>query len=270
LAVPGTPLTRIGALVVLGLVRARRGDPGTWDALDAARTLAARCGELQFTAPVAAARAEAAWLSGHADDIDTETAAELQRCTELGASWWAGEIAWWRRAIGIDEPVPLIAAEPWRRMLTGDHDGAAALWHELGCPYEQAIAIGFSEPDTARRALDLLAVLGARAAESVVERRLRLIEPRLRRRGPRRTTRVNPAGLTAREVDVLRLLAADKTNRDIASELVVSVKTVDHHVSAILSKLAVPTRHAAANRARDLGIQHHSGPHTPTSTRPPD
>ena len=52
---PGTPLPRIVALVVLGLLRARRGDPGQWSALDEAAELASACGELQWAAPVAAA-----------------------------------------------------------------------------------------------------------------------------------------------------------------------------------------------------------------------
>src|SRR5207249_1759689 len=59
-----TAAARIPALVVLGWVRVRRGDPGSMPILDEARTLALATGELQRIAPVAAARAEAAWLSG--------------------------------------------------------------------------------------------------------------------------------------------------------------------------------------------------------------
>ena len=52
-------------------------------------------------------------------------------------------------------------------------------------------------------------------------------------------------GLTARELEVLRLVAAGKTNRAIAAELVLSERTVDRHVSNILAKLGVPSRAAA-------------------------
>jgi DNA-binding NarL/FixJ family response regulator len=52
-------------------------------------------------------------------------------------------------------------------------------------------------------------------------------------------------GLTTRELEVLRLLATGRTNRVIAEELVLAVKTVDRHVSSILSKLAVTSRAAA-------------------------
>jgi DNA-binding CsgD family transcriptional regulator/tetratricopeptide (TPR) repeat protein len=250
---PGTPLAGIGALVILGLVRARRGDPGAWDALDEARTLAERSEELQFQGPVAAARAEAAWLSGRVDDIDAQTSPVLRDCSECGAPWWAGEIAWWRQCIGIDEPGPVIAAEPWQLMLAGNTLGAAAVWGRIACPYEQAIASAFGEPDVALGALDALSSLGARAAETAVARRLRAVGVRTRPR-VRRTTSANPAGLTTREAEVLQFLAARKSNREIADALVVSVKTVDHHVSAILSKLGTPDRHTAARRARELGI----------------
>ena len=52
-------------------------------------------------------------------------------------------------------------------------------------------------------------------------------------------------GLTAREVQLLRLVAAGKTNRAIAAELVLSERTVDRHVSNIFAKLGVSSRAAA-------------------------
>jgi DNA-binding NarL/FixJ family response regulator len=73
-------------------------------------------------------------------------------------------------------------------------------------------------------------------------------------RGPTRRTRQNPANLTDRQVDVLELVAAGLTNAEIAERLVLSVRTVDHHVSAILGKLGVETRQQAADRAAEFGI----------------
>ena len=73
-------------------------------------------------------------------------------------------------------------------------------------------------------------------------------------RGPRPATRENPAGLTARELEVLALLAEGLRNADIARELVVSEKTVEHHVSAILRKLDVRTRGAAGAEAARRGL----------------
>ena len=73
-------------------------------------------------------------------------------------------------------------------------------------------------------------------------------------RGPRRTTRANPGGLTTRELDVLRLVAAGRRNADIAEDLVVSVRTVDHHVSSILRKLDARSRGEAVAAAAELGL----------------
>ncbi len=73
-------------------------------------------------------------------------------------------------------------------------------------------------------------------------------------RGPRRTTQANPVGLTARELEVLPLLAVGLRNAEIASRLIISEKTVDHHVSSILRKLDARTRGEAVIKANRLGL----------------
>jgi DNA-binding NarL/FixJ family response regulator len=97
-------------------------------------------------------------------------------------------------------------------------------------------------------------VLGARPAAATVARRLRDLGERGLPRGPRPKTRANPAGLTARELEVLQLLTEGMRNAQIAARLVLSEKTVDHHVSAILRKLEVRSRAEATAEATRLGL----------------
>ena len=73
-------------------------------------------------------------------------------------------------------------------------------------------------------------------------------------RGPRPSTRANPAGLTARERDVLAVLAEGSSNQEIAARLFLSPRTVENHVAAILAKLGAATRADAVSAARSLGI----------------
>src|SRR5439155_21571405 len=96
--------------------------------------------------------------------------------------------------------------------------------------------------------------MAAAPAATVVARRLRERGARGLPRGPRRTTQRNPANLTVRELDVLELLVAGLSNASIADRLVVSPRTVDHHVSSSLRKLGVPSRGAASAEAARLGL----------------
>jgi len=136
----------------------------------------------------------------------------------------------------------------------GDWAGAAARWRSLGAPYEHALELAASgrQPELLE-SLATLDGLGAVAAANLVRRDLRRIGVSHLPRRPRNRTRTNPAGLTDRQLEVLELLAEGLTNAEIAGRLVVSVRTVDHHVAAILAKLNVGSRREAARAAADLG-----------------
>jgi DNA-binding CsgD family transcriptional regulator len=249
------PVPRLFALTVLALVRARRGDPDVWPLLDEALALAEPTGELQRLGPAASARAEAAWLEARRDAAVAETEGAQDLALRRRSPWAIGELAGWRRRCGVAEAVPASVAGPYAAELAGDWERAAGLWTVLGCQYDAALVLaGSDDGDAVRRAYDELQRLGAKPAAAIVGRWLRERGVRGLPRGPRATTRENPAGLTAREVEVLELVGEGLRNADIAGRLFVSEKTVGHHVSAILRKLGVRTRGEASAEAQRLGI----------------
>jgi DNA-binding CsgD family transcriptional regulator len=257
LAKPPSPVIgpRAGALEVLALVRARRGDPDYWPLLDEALEIARKMNEVQYFAPNAAARAEAAWLEGRADAIGEETETVFELALEARAPELVGRLACWRWRAGLLTEPPADSDELYRLEVTGDWKRAAESWRANSCPYEAALALAGSGDEAAlREALYELQALGARPAAAIVARRLRELGVRGVRRGPLPRTRENPAGLTARELDVLALLTEGLRNAQIAERLVVSGKTIDHHVSAILRKLNVRTRGEASAEAVRLGL----------------
>jgi ATP/maltotriose-dependent transcriptional regulator MalT len=173
-------------------------------------------------------------------------------------------------AIAADLDVPLLralAAHATGAVLLDEGDARAALvslrqawtaWQELAAPYEAArvrVLVGFAcrdlgDEDGAAMELDaarwVFRQLGAAAD-------LARLEPPTPE-GPREAA----GPLTVREVQVLRLVAAGKTNRAIAADLVLSEKTVDRHVSNILTKLGISSRAAATAYAYEHDLV--SGP----------
>ena len=249
-----SPINEGAARHHLGRLRARRGDPDARTELLRSLELLAPLEQAQLTVPVRMSLAEAAWL----DDDHDELRAQVDAClahVHLLEPGMAATLAVWVRRAGRRWPPAAELPPPGPWALAGDVRAVATWWDERGCPYLVADALGDSDDeDDLRAAHDRLLALGARPRARLVARRLRDLGARIVPRGPRPSTSANAAGLTARELEVSRLLAEGLTNSAIAAALVVSAKTVDHHVSSVLAKLGVATRRDVARAAASRGI----------------
>jgi DNA-binding NarL/FixJ family response regulator len=249
------PVVRAKALAVIGRLRARRGHGDPWAPLDEALALIGPSGDTQDLCPTYAARSEAAWLQG--DDARAEARRGLAQAVLFpGDAWWLGEAGFWAWRAGLIEQLPDGSAQPYLLHAAGDHREAALAWQRVGCPYHQAQALTDSADEgELRHALELSHALGAQPLARLASGRLRAIGAVGIARGPRHSTRRNPLSLTDREVEVLTLLSDELSNAEIAERLVVSPKTVDHHVAAIFRKLGVHDRAAARDHAARLKLK---------------
>ena len=250
---PSAPLARTWPHLIRALVQLRK--DGTLSAsLDEAWRLACRFGEPIRMLPVAAAIVEFTWVTGESDDRIAECREMLTGGPVTGLEWSRGELAVWLRRVGEDVDV-VGAAEPYRVLLDGAYEAAAEDFHRRSMPYDAALALVDSgDPALAARALDILDRLGADAVAGKVRRDLRAQGMPAVPARRRTATLANPVGLTTRQAEVLRLLDEGMTNAELAERLYLSVKTVDHHVSAILTKLDVGKRRDAVRKARELGL----------------
>ncbi len=249
-----SPVIRLCPLNRLGTLRARRAEPGAWACLDEAIQYADAAGEPQGIVPVRLHRAEAYWLDG--DTAAAVREAELADDVVADSDRWdRGAVAVWLRRTGSARPPRGQLAAPYQLEMDGQHAEAARLWTELGCPYDAGLALlGSAAEDALREALQIFTELGATATARVTRQKMRDLGIRSIPAGPRAATREHPLGLTRREQEVLGLICAGHTNAEIAGQLFISAKTVDHHVSAVLAKLGAPDRNAAASQAARLGL----------------
>jgi DNA-binding CsgD family transcriptional regulator len=247
------------ALPTLAMLAIRQGRDDAAAITERARENAVRSQNLHALVPTAVALAERGWLTGA--PADGELARSLLPRLELrGRERERGEVLRWLRRLGDPgQPFPG-CPEEFAAGLRGDWRAAANAWAAIGAPYERALELvesGVVEPML--EGLAVLDGLGAAPAAAVTRSRLRARGITQIPRGPLAGTRANPAGLTGRQLEILRLLAGGLTNAEIAARLVLSVRTVDHHVSAVLGKLGVATRAEAAAAARALDLIPRSG-----------
>jgi len=251
-----SPVNKLTLLQALGTVMGRRGEPGAWDLLDESAELAEGTGEQQCIVPVRAVRAELRWLSGQPGLALEEVRSCYGQAIGRLEPWAFGALAIWLYRLGQPPAgTPGRLPEPYALEAAGDWRAAAAAWDRLGRPYDAALTrLGSADEDALRAALTALDQLGARAAAAVARKRMRDLGLRAIPRGPRPATRAAPAGLTAREQEILALVTEGLADREISQRLFISERTVQHHVSAVLSKIGVSSRVAAAREATRIGL----------------
>jgi DNA-binding CsgD family transcriptional regulator/tetratricopeptide (TPR) repeat protein len=247
-------INRIYPLLCLGTIGVRRGETKATVLLDELVVAADNVGAPEYVVVARLARAEAYWL-----EHNTELARrEVELADDVAAgcdNGLRGAVAGWLRRVGSKRPARGEIVEPYRSEVAGDWRRAAELWTDLGCSYDAALVLLGADDETAlRQALAAFDELGAAPAARVTRQKMRRLGIRSIPTGRRASTRAHPLGLTQREREVLELICDGFTNGEIAAELVLSTRTIDHHVSAILTKLGTPTRNAAAAHAVQLGL----------------
>ncbi len=235
-------IVQLGVLTIKATIKIRRGEPDGSTLLEEAKYLAFLLNEHLRIMPIVIAFLEYEWLTGNKFLTDTELSTALSLIKAVDSIALNSEFDFWLyKARGVRSGLQMLF-EPYSLMHEGKASEAAAFWKEKGCPYETALALFSGNEEQKREALILLQGLGADAVYQKLKSEMRLSGIRKIPRGLRNSTLTNPAQLTTRELDILQLLKTGASNKEIAGQLFISPKTVDHHISSILFKLDAPSR----------------------------
>jgi DNA-binding CsgD family transcriptional regulator len=261
-----TLLMKLPALIVLARARSRMAMVDADFLLQKALTDALATDENQYVIPARFGIIEHLWLI----DDDQRAAEHIDALWILGPNilntWQLGELVTWvsRMNIPISQSMQLAIKNhgipaPYRHELQNDAQAAHTSWLSLDMPFNAAMTLLQSKnkyrPSAFAKAFLALESMQAKAVLSKLKKvatREDFIEhiPKSKR-GPYSKTRQHPAGLTSKEQSVIKLLAAGASNQDIASTLSRSQRTVENHVSSILSKLNVENRIEAMLRVQN-------------------
>jgi DNA-binding CsgD family transcriptional regulator/tetratricopeptide (TPR) repeat protein len=243
---------RLLAETILAELAVRRGDDDAEQRLAALAEKAEETGELQRLIPVFELSVERTVLLGGKAPISRML--EHISLDEPPHAEDVVRLAAWAAIAGHDIDIPVPGSTPWAAVLQRNWRAAAEAFGEAGWPYDRALMLSLAGDEGALlEAIAIAQRLGAAPLTRRVTQQLRELGARVPR-GPRRVTRSNGAGLTGRQLEVLALLGEGLTNAEIADRLVVSPRTAEHHVAAVLQKLRAPSRRDAVRRAVELGV----------------
>ncbi len=252
----GESIPQLLARTVLTELAIRRGDPDAAGDLAGLAAQAERTGELQRLAPVVELQVESALLGGSPMPCRRieELVEEIRRVRGDFSGWGAVRIAVTASLVGIDVDVKAPGSPPLDAMLRRDWRAAADAYGAVGWGYDRALMLSLlDDADSLAEAIGIARELGAEPLARRVAERMRDLGAAVPR-GPRASTRANPAGLTGRQLEVLSLLAGGLSNAEIADRLVVSPRTAEHHVAAVIAKLGAASRWDAVRRAAELEL----------------
>jgi DNA-binding CsgD family transcriptional regulator/tetratricopeptide (TPR) repeat protein len=242
----GPSVSRIVAETVLAELAVRRGDDDADARLDELMSYVSPEGDAQRVHPIVDLLAERALLEG-APPPNAQLESLLRR--RLTSDRMALRVAATAALVGIPCAPAQQADSPYTHVANRDWRTAADAFAEAGWSYDAALMLSLLDDEEAlHEALATARQLGAVPLTDRVVARLREVGGRVPR-GPYAATRGNAAGLTARQVQVLELVVDGCTNAEIADVLVVSLRTAEHHVAAVLAKLG-----AGSRRAAELGL----------------
>ena len=247
-------IVKTGALVIVSTIKMRRGESDLLPLLLEAKEIAFETMEPRSVIPIVTALLEYEWMTGTSLINQSDLNHAIPMFEDRGNIYKKSEFAFW-----------LLKArkQQWQHDKYFDgydfHNQASALnaanlWKQLGCPYEQALALFEGGEDDKKKAIEIIHNLGANAAYEKMKFEMRASGIKSIPRGIRKTTQSNSAHLTERELDVLHLMKEGLQNKEIAGKLFISTKTVDHHISSIFFKLDVKSRAKAVQEGMNLNI----------------
>ncbi|MEP4197002.1 MAG: AAA family ATPase [Aliishimia sp.] len=234
-----TLLMQLPARIILSRAKLRLGSADAVAELDEATEHAKQIGEPQYLVTMLVAKVEHAVLQ---NDPSLARGA-LHTLSGMDAAVFSagkrGDYQFWAHLVGAASR-QMSVPEPYALFLSGEYDAAAMLFEAQGANYLSGwvrVAQG-----TVECADKIFATYGATAARQSIRKRFEMPSLTAHSRGLYRAAKAHPYELTGKEQAVLAMLADGKSNALIASELSRSRRTIENHVSSILSKLSCNNR----------------------------